>query len=376
MRLRAARLQMRWTRVARRILDLEQTVYVAERVGEYRAYWQAAAQLIGAEFQPLTRDIWEVRCGERRTRIASYVVAADDAVTLRVAGDKELCHRMAREQGVPVPAHEVFTLSELSRARAFWEREGPPLVVKPVAGSSSGLGIGTHLRTWREIERAAVLASLHGSRIMLEKMVPGESCRLLFLDGRFLHAVRRRGVRVRGDGRSSVRQLLIAAGAPCDLTAELTLHAQGLSPATVPAARHELVARCLPAAVAGTRELRTIYDETITAAVAPELIDEVAPIVRALGSRFAGVDVITNDPGRSLADAGGVFLEINTTPGIHHHYHTPEEHRDHPVAVAVLRSLLAQPAGIAAAPPADRRDIERRTTASITKMSESRKEAV
>ena len=56
--------------------------------------------------------------------------------------------------------------------------------------------------------------------------------------------------------------------------------------------------------------------------------------------QLVGVDVITNDPSVSLAQSGGVFLEVNTTPGIHHHYHTREEHERHPVATKVLQHLL------------------------------------
>jgi phosphosulfolactate synthase len=52
------------------------------------------------------------------------------------------------------------------------------------------------------------------------------------------------------------------------------------------------------------------------------------------------VDVVTVDPSRPSGRAGGAFIEVNTTPGIHHHYHTDEERRTHPVAVRVLRRLL------------------------------------
>jgi cyanophycin synthetase len=63
--------------------------------------------------------------------------------------------------------------------------------------------------------------------------------------------------------------------------------------------------------------------------------------VRDIGSRFAGVDILTNDPSVPLAKSRGVFLELNTTPGIHHHYIAPEGGSP-PVAVAVLRHIFEQ----------------------------------
>jgi hypothetical protein len=51
---------------------------------------------------------------------------------------------------------------------------------------------------------------------------------------------------------------------------------------------------------------------------------------------------MTNDPARNLESSGGVFLEINTTPGIHHHYLTDRDQRERPVADAVLEALLRE----------------------------------
>lgn len=342
-RLRARRWQCRLARAGRRLLGLSRTVYVDQRVAEYRGYWEAAARLVGAEFTPLTEEIWEIRRGPRRTRIASYVVPADDPVTLRLAGNKRFCYDLAGRQGVPVPEHVACRLSGLDAGHALLTRRGPPLVVKPAVNSSSGIGVTTLVATPAQLERAAALASLFSDELIVEAMVPAESCRLLFLDGQLLHAVRRRGVRVTGDGRTSLGALMDRHGVRAWRTDPLireTLAAQRLAPTGVPGAGREIVVRCLPAAEAGTEELRTVYDESITGLVHPALREQLAAVVRALGSRFAGVDVLTNDPAAPLRESGGVFLEINTTPGIHHHYTTPEDRRTHPVAVQVLEYLL------------------------------------
>ena len=61
-------------------------------------------------------------------------------------------------------------------------------------------------------------------------------------------------------------------------------------------------------------------------------------VAGAFGVRFAGVDFVTPDPAAPVS-AGGAFIELNTTPGIHHHDVEPRV-RPLPAAVRVLSSLL------------------------------------
>jgi cyanophycin synthetase len=338
------RVQRWWCRIARtaaRTLGRERTVYVDARVAEYRQYWEAAARILGGTLTPLSEGIWEVRVGRRSTRIFNYVVGIDDAVTLRVAGDKLFCHRVAQEVGVPVPEYLAFALAEVGRAQAYLRDHPGAYVVKPAYGSASGLGITTHVRTARQLKQAALLASLFGDRLLLERMVPGESYRLLFLDGRLLHAARRTGERVAGDGLSTVRELVERAGVgPVDPAMADLLETQRLEAESVPESGRAVLVRAVPRSVRRTRELRTVYDASVTGLFDKDTIRSLEALVRRLGSRFAGIDLVTSDPTVPLEESGGAFLELNTTPGIHHHYHTEEEWRSHPVAVQVLRHLL------------------------------------
>jgi cyanophycin synthetase len=330
------------------------TVYVSDRVAEYRTYWSDAAALLGATFEELTPSIWEVRQGERRTRLVNFVTQCDDPVILHLAGNKPLGYALAARTRVPAPEHRVVSLASVSIAERFLLEGTAPLVVKPASRTSSGLGVTTGVRTRGALRAALALASLYDRRILVERMIPGESYRLLYLGGRFLHAVRRRGLRVTGDGRLSVRQLLAAAGIVSpehDTLIRETLAAQGVTSETVPASGSVVLVRGLPPA-ARTRELRTVYDETVTDRCGTDLIEEGLRVVRSLGSEFAGVDIITTNPATSLRESGGAFIEINTTPGIHHHYVAGDHRTPTPVAVTVLEYLLARrQALVAAAPP-------------------------
>ena len=343
--MRARVLAARLGRRLRSVLPRHRTTYVTERVSEYRRYWSEGASTIGASLSDVCAGVWEVRRGHQRTQLANYVTQCDDPVILRLAGDKAFCFELARRAGVPVPEHCVVTLDDLAAAQRFHREVNVPVVVKPVSGSSSGLGVTTGIRSSAALTSALALASLYDERILIERMIPGESYRLLFLGGQLIHAVRRRGIRLTGDGRFTVRELLQASGNASlagDPVVRQTLHVQHVTLETVPQAGREVLVRGVPETPNSTRELRTVYDESVIHQCSPALAREAAAVVCGLGSELAGVDLITTDPTVSLRASGGAFIEINTTPGIHHHYVTQGDMVATPVAATVLEYLLAR----------------------------------
>ena len=170
------------------------------------------------------------------------------------------------------------------------------------------------------------------------------------MDGELLDAVLRRPPTVTGDGRSTIRRLIDAANAArlahdpprvvnllrIDLDMRHTLAGQGLSLRSVPKAGAVVTLKTVinqnfgPENVAATRLL------------CDEVIDAGARAARCIGARLSGVDVLTPDAAVPLAQAGGVILEVNGTPGYHHHYHKKDGH--YPVAVHVLERLLNEQA--------------------------------
>jgi cyanophycin synthetase len=327
-------------KLLRRIAGIKKTVYVQERVPFYREMWRSAAEQEGFGFVPLSESVWEVRDGARRiARMSNYIISLDDPVTLDMAGDKLLTYRLLAQAGLTIAKHAGFTLHSLAKMREFLDEVPGPYVVKPARNTSSGLGITTHLRTLRECLDAAALAFTYSDEILIEEHVVGESYRLLFLGHEMISAVRRKGVRVDGDGKKTLAQLLAEVHATFrhDADVGLTLARQGLSLELVPRSGRILLARSTGAQMDGHREVRTVYTEDVTDELCAELIEEARKASLALGSEFCGVDVITVDPSVPLQSSEGRITEINTTPGLHHHYDLGPPGRTEPLARRVLR---------------------------------------
>ena len=309
--------------------------------------WRSAAAQLGASVEEPRPGLFEFRLGAATTRIRHQTTPLNDPVAIDVASDKPLAYRLLEDAGVPVPERVVVRSRDVDGAVAFLTGIDGPCVVKPAHGGGGG-GVTGGVRTVTQLRRALRRAARYDVDAVIEREVAGDAYRILLLDGVVLDVLRRRRPRVTGDGESTVEQLFFAEyerriraeGADglkpfvVDLDCVFALEAGGLSLRSV-----------LPRGVEAEVHTATNYngpDETET--YRGELGDELLAIVRraadVLGLRFAGVDILSVDPTRSLRDTGGVVLELNPVPGLTHHYNTSDGERATPIAIPILRALL------------------------------------
>jgi len=315
-----------------------------------RRIWSEAAGHLGVEFRDLGDGVFEFGEGEARPRVWLHVTPLDDEAARDRALDKAISHQLMVEAGVPVPEQIPFDIADLGPAASAlgdgsW-------VVKPAGGTSSGQGATPDVRSFEDLQRAAVRAARSGHSQLLERQVPGEEYRVLLLDGEPLGAVRRHAPVVFGDGHSTIADLIHAenhcrleavgeAGLrviTLDLDALLALEHSGLDHRSVLPADGRAVAVKTSRSQGGARDAETVP----VSAFSPELIAELGRAATALGLRVAGVDLLTPDIGRSLADSGGAVIEINGTPGLHYHYLVREPDLAAPVAVPLLERILSE----------------------------------
>jgi cyanophycin synthetase len=311
----------------------------------YRDAWADAAAELGAELTELEAGFLEIRRGAVETRVWRQLSALDEAVSLRLALDKPLVHRLLRARGISVPDYIEVDYRKTEEALRFISATRGPCVVKPANGGRGGAAVTGCVTDARGLARATLSAVRLDRSLLIERQVPGEMYRLLFLDGELVDVVLRQAPRVHGDGSSSVLELIaeenerrLAAARPralitVDIDCLLALEAAGRSPSYVPA-QGESVKVKSASSENGESENHSVRE------FSAELVDECADAVRAVGLRLAGVDVVTPDIGRSLPDAGGAIIEVNGTPGFQYHYEVADRANATRVAVPVLQAVL------------------------------------
>jgi len=318
----------------------------AQRARFYRTAWADAAASVGAAVEDLGDGLLDMRHGDMLLRVRENLTSLDDPVTMAVAGDKPLVYHLLAARGLPVARHIVCRYDDLEAASMFAAGVGVPCVVKPALDSAAGAGVTTCVVGEAHLARAMARAGAWSNDVVVEEQAAGDNYRLLYLDGELLDAVLRGPPRVRGDGRSSIAQLVAADNADrarrgidaaqsllrVDHDLRNTLRSQGFSLRSVPAAGNWVQIKTV------VNDNRREDNEAATARLCGSLVEAGAAAAAAVGARLAGVDVITRDPGVPLAEAGGVVLEVNTTPG--HYYHYLRRGEGAPVAMMILQRLV------------------------------------
>jgi cyanophycin synthetase len=316
----------------------------------YATIWRDAADRAGADVRDLGSGFLEIGRAATLLKVWQQVVPLDDPVTLRLALDKPVVHRLLRDASVPVPEHLEWSFADYEPALEFVAAAGGPCVVKAASGTGGGEGTTAGVDSPARLMRARLRAGRFGGRLLIERQVPGPVYRLLFLDGELIDVIRHVPPRLTGDGSATVEGLiaaenerrLSAAGEAglslldVGLDTIFTLERQGLRLASVVPAGAEIAVQTV------TNDNRIEDTETIRDGLHPELVAASRRAALAVGLRLAGVDVITPDASQPLEQVGGVVAEVNGTPGIHHHYHVADRANATPVAVPILERALQE----------------------------------
>jgi cyanophycin synthetase len=312
----------------------------------YEQTWREAAIELGGTWERLGSGIGEINVGGARTRIYESVSAIDDPVTLQLIHDKPLTHRLLAAQNLQVPRHATFSLKNMAPALMFLGSTTRDCVVKPAGGTGGGRGVTTGIRKISHLARASASAAVYADELLIEEQIEGDNYRLLYLDGKLIDSFIRRLPVVVADGKSTVARLVQLANEDrlhnkagisqvlltIDLDMRRTLAKQGLSLRSIPRVGQRVTLKTV------VNENSGADNTTATHLLCESIIEDGEKAVRALGVRFAGIDLVTPDPGVPLAQSGGVILEVNGTPNLYYHY--KKKDGCFPVAVHLLKRLL------------------------------------
>lgn len=315
-----------------------------------RSMWTTAARALGAEIEEIAPNMFEVRRNGSAVRVFGQRTPFADPVSDALASTKALAYDLLSQAGISTPDRMTTCAPADARAKAFLGSGSGACVVKPISGGGGGRGVTASVVSASQLARAIRLARVFSPDAMIEREVEGDHYRFLVLDGKVLDVLKRLQPSVCGDGVSTIEKLMLTeyerriasettAGLKpfsIDLDCLFTLDRQGLRLTSVPEAGGRVIVKGT-SNISGPRECTT-FRGPISASVR----DEVLTAARVLGVRLAGVDVLSRDISQPLRATGGVILEVNSAPGLFHHYNVAEPEAASPVAETVLRALLAR----------------------------------
>ena len=280
--------------------------------------------------------------GAAQRRIWTAETDRTSAIAEGISRDKDLTKQLLAAAGVPVP--EGRTVESAEAAWDAAEDIGLPVVVKPSDGNHAR-GVSLNLKTRDEVMHAFAAAEQEGSEVIVERFIPGQEHRLLVVGGKVVAATRGEIIRVGGDGKSSIAQLIdtqvntdprrgeeehlpletLRANDPVLL---LLLQRQGLtSDSVLPRGESAVVQRTGNMAI------------DVTGQVHPDIAEQMALAARVVGLDIAGIDLVVEDIAQPLAPQGGAIVEVNAGPGLLMHL-KPAVGRAQPVGEAIASHLF------------------------------------
>jgi cyanophycin synthetase len=286
-------------------------------------------------------NLVQIGYGAAMRRIWTAETDRTSAIAEGISRDKDLTKSLLQSCGVPIPEGRAVDSPEDAWDAA--QDIGLPVVVKPVDGNH-GRGVFIDLKTREEVEMAYKVAVDEGSGVLVERSIPGTEHRLLVIGGKLVAANRGDMVIVKGDGKSTVRELLDLqincdprrgptekhplSIIRIDSAARIELGRQGLEADSVPAEGREVLVQ---------RNANHAFD--VTDEVHPETAAAASLAARIVGLDIAGIDLVALDISKPLAEQGGAIVEVNAGPSLLMHL-KPGVGKPRPVGKAIVEHLF------------------------------------
>lgn len=312
--------------------DLEKDIYEMRvlrekvRLGPSTGSIVEEAAARGIPWIRLNRNsLCQLGYGAHQKRIQATVTSDTSNIAVEIAGDKEDTKFLLEQAEIAVPKGQI--LREEGDLKKIVEYVGFPLVTKPIDGNH-GRGITVNINSWEEALKGFKAAKQVSNSVIVEKFITGGDYRLLVINNILVAAARRTPAHVTGDGRQSIKELIEEVNRDPrrgyghekvltqitinDLTKTI-IASQGASLETVLKKGEVMVLK-------DTANLSTGGTaEDVTDIVHPANIFMAERISKIIDLDICGIDVVTTDISKPLADTNGAVIEVNAGPGFRMH---------------------------------------------------------
>lgn len=242
------------------------------------------------------------------------------------ATDKTRTIEALKRVGLPTPAH--IEVEDADKAVTAANGIGFPVVVKPV-NTDRGVGITVGIATEDAVRIAFELARRFDPRVAVERFVPGNTYRLLVIDGKFAAASCTVPTDIVGDGRSTIRQIVEqinstqqrGPGHQRTLT-RLELDEEALTILTSLNLAPDFVLK--PGQSTRIRTTSNLSRGGTSVAVTGEVHQDVCRLAElcasVIGLDAAGIDYRAPSISQSWRDIECAVIEVNPSPGLRMHF--------------------------------------------------------
>ncbi|MBF0622991.1 MAG: N-acetylglutaminylglutamine synthetase [Magnetococcales bacterium] len=272
-------------------------------------------------------ELFRLELGGRKVLCRESLTSLTSATTMTICDNKRLTRKILQEAGLQVPAQMVA--GDPEREKKFLEFH-QSVVVKPARGEQ-GRGISVDVRTFEGLEKAILLAEQKGdgSSVIIEHFIPGQDLRIIVIGYEVAAAAVRRPPQIRGDGSSSVQELIAKQSRrreaatsgesriPMDQETERCVQEAGLEMDSILSKGKKLVVR----RAANLHTGGTIHD--VTEQLHPALIEAAKEAATALEIPVVGLDFLVPE----VNAPEYVIIEANERPGLANHEPQPTAER-------------------------------------------------
>jgi cyanophycin synthetase len=293
-----------------------------------------------------TCDIFQFGYGKYQKRVQAALTSRTNILGVEIACNKEKTKAILADMGVPVPlGMTIYAFSELKEA--IDRLGGYPIVIKPLNGNH-GRGITIDIQSWEQAEIGYDRARDVSKGIIVEHYYQGRDHRILVVNHKVVAVAERVPAHVVGDGIATIAALVEQENQDArrgaghdnmlttieldDSTTEILSH-QGFTLDTI----LEVDRVCYLRATANLSTGGIAIDRTDE--IHPDTVWLAERVSRIIDLDVAGIDVITTDISKTLAEADGTIVEVNAAPGLRMHI-APSQGVGRNVAAPILDMLF------------------------------------
>ena len=294
-------------------------------------------------------SLYQLGYGQQAKRIKASITSQTSCIAVDIASDKGLLNDLLVGAGIPVP-YGIRVGSVGQALDAFMDLK-KPVIVKPNT-LNHGKGVTLDIDSESKLVYACDRALGLDRNIILQEQVSGDDYRLLIVDGAMVAAAKRMPPEVVGDGKSTIKDLIIEINKQevrgeghekpltkidVDRHLEDVLYEQGvnLDSILVPNQRVRLRSNANLSS-GGTAE-------DVTKLVHPDIKKLAETAAKLVGLDLAGVDIIAQDIAKDPISGEVYVIEINASPGLRMHL-APSKGEPKNVAEPIIKYMFPEPA--------------------------------